>query len=140
MSRGLKYTFFAHMLAALAFGLLFLISPDLYARIANYSPIDPIITRSLGVAVLGLAFSSWLAFRAATTDEIRIILETEVFYTVLMTATLTLIMVFTPAPVFTLVPLTVHLLFAIAFVYFFVTAPRAAGESHGPTLGMPSPR
>jgi len=140
MSRGLKYTFFAHMLAALAFGLLFLISPDLYARIANYSPIDPIITRSLGVAVLGLAFSSWLAFRAATTDEIRIILETEVFYTVLMTATLTLIMVFTPAPVFTLVPLTVHLLFAIAFVYYFVTAPRAAGESHGPTLGMPSPR
>lgn len=140
MSRGLKYTFFAHMLAALAFGLLFLISPDLYARIANYSPIDPIITRSLGVAVLGLAFSSWLAFRAATTDEIRIILETEVFYTVLMTATLTLIMVFTPAPVFTLVPLTVHLLFAIAFVYYFVTAPRAASESHGPTLGMPSPR
>lgn len=140
MSRGLKYTFFAHMLAALAFGLLFLISPDLYARIANYSPIDPIITRSLGVAVLGLAFSSWLAFRAATTDEIRIILETEVFYTVLMTATLTLIMVFTPAPVFTIVPLTVHLLFAIAFVYYFVTAPRAAGESHGPTLGMPSPR
>ncbi len=140
MSRGLKYTFFAHMLAALAFGLLFLISPDLYARIANYSPIDPIITRSLGVAVLGLAFSSWLAFRAATADEIRIILETEVFYTVLMTATLTLIMVFTPAPVFTLVPLTVHLLFAIAFVYYFVTAPRAAGASHGPTLGMPSPR
>lgn len=140
MSRGLKYTFFVHMLVALTFGLLFLISPDLYARIANYSPIDPIITRSLGVAVLGLAFSSWLALRAATLDEVRIILETEVFYTVLMTATLTLIMVFTPAPVFTLVPLSVHLLFAIAFVYFFVTAPRTADEAHGPTLGMPSPR
>lgn len=140
MSRGLRITFLAHMLVALAFGLLFLISPDLYARIANYSPIDPIITRSLGVAVLGLAFSSWLAFRAATLDEIRIILETEVFYTVLMTATLTLIMVFTPAPTFTLLPLSFHLIFAVAFVYFFVTAPRAAGESHGPTLGMPSPR
>jgi len=140
MSRGLRYTFFVHMLVALAFGLLFLISPELYARIANYGPIDPIITRSMGVAVLGLAFGSWLAFRSAHWEEIRIILETEVFYTVLMTATLTLIMVFTPAPVFTLVPLTVHLLFAIAFVYYFVTAPRTADEAHGPTLGMPSPR
>ncbi len=140
MSRGLKITFFAHMLVALAFGLLFLISPDLYARIANYGPIDPIITRAMGVAALGLAFSSWLAFRAVQWDEIRIVLEMEVFYAVLMTATLTLIMVFTPAPMFTLVPLTAHLLFAIAFVYWFVTAPRTAGESHGPTLGMPSPR
>ena len=140
MSRGLKYTFFTHMLVALAFGLLFLISPDLYARIANYAPIDPIITRGMGVAVLGLAFSSWLAFRAAQWEEVRIVLEMEVFYTVLMTATLTLIMVFTPAPLFTVVPLAVHLLFAIAFVYYFITAPHAAGQQQGPTLGMPSPR
>lgn len=140
MTRGLKYTFFAHMLVALLFGLLFLLFPDLYARIANYTPIDPIITRALGVAVLGLAFSSWLGFRAVTWEEIRIILESEVFYTVLMTATLTLLFVFAAAPPFTLAPLAFHLIFAIAFIYYFLTAPRETSDRQGPTVGMPYPR
>lgn len=140
MTRGLKYTFFVHMWVSLAFGLLFLLSPELYARIAGYSPIDPLITRAMGVAVMGLAFSSWLGFRATTWEEIRILLEAEVFYTVLMTATLTMVLIFTAAPAFALVPLALHLLFAIAFIYFLVTAPHGASASSGPTLGMPSPR
>ena len=68
MSRGLKITFLIHAIVALVFGLLLYLQPGLWARMVNWAPFDPSLTRVYGAALSALAVSSWFGYRAARWD------------------------------------------------------------------------
>jgi hypothetical protein len=126
MSRGLKITFIIHALVALVFGLLLYLQPGLWAKMVNWAPFDPILTRVYGAALLALAVSSWLGYRAARWDEVRIIVLMEIALTVLSTVGGLWGLLFRGAPVFGWVSVLIWVVFAVAWIYFYVNRPAQA--------------
>ena len=137
MLRGLKITFLLHMFVALAFGLVMFLSPEWWGRIANYAPIDPTVTRVLGAAVLALALSSWLGFRAQHWEDVRIVVETEMAYTVLGSAAMLYSLFFAGAAPFTWVPLVTFVAFGVAWIYFYWKLHGVAAAPYGGSTGAP---
>jgi hypothetical protein len=60
MSNLLKITLIAHIVLAVLFGLPLLAMPGRFLGWFGWAPIDPLISRMLGAAMLGLG---WLDFR-----------------------------------------------------------------------------
>jgi len=126
MSRGLKITFIIHAIVALIFGLLLYLQPGLWARMVNWAPFDPILTRVYGAALLALAVSSWFGYRAARWDEVRIIVLMEIALTVLSTIGGLWGLLFRGAPAFGWVIVFIWMVFAVAWIYFYVNRPAQA--------------
>ena len=126
MSRGLKITFIIHAIVALVFGLLLYLQPGLWARMVNWTPFDPILTRVYGAALLALAVSSWLGYRAARWDEVQIIVLMEIALTLLSTVGGLWGLLFRGAPVFGWVSVLIWVVFAVAWIYFYVNRPAEA--------------
>lgn len=86
MSTGLRTTFWIHALVAAVFGLGYLFAPAFVAGIFDIDPFDPFVTRLYGAAILGLGASSVLAALAKRWEQVAIIVETEVVFTLLSVA------------------------------------------------------
>jgi hypothetical protein len=126
MSRGLKITFIIHVIVALVFGLLLYMQPGLWARMVNWAPFDANMTRVYGAAMLALALSSWFGYRAERWDEVRIIVQTEIALTVLSTVGGLWGLLFRRAPAFGWVSVIIWVVFAVAWIYFYVDRPAQA--------------
>jgi hypothetical protein len=120
ISKGLNTTFLIHAIVALIFGLPMLIVPGRFARLINWSPIDPVISRLLGAAVLALAVSSWRAYKAATWEKVEIKVEIEIVFTVLGVVGLLRHLLFLPTPAFAWVNLVILAAFAVAWIVFYL--------------------
>jgi len=84
MSKLLKGTFLVHAVVATVVGAALLAAPGRILTWLGWGPcIDPIISRLLGAAVLALAWSSFRGWLATEWSQVAIIVEVEVFYTVL---------------------------------------------------------
>jgi hypothetical protein len=83
MSRGLKITFVVHAIVAFIFGLLLYLTPTIYAGWVNWTTVEPATARFFGAAMLALAVSSWLGSLVTRWEEIRIIVQTEIAFTLL---------------------------------------------------------
>jgi hypothetical protein len=119
MSRGLKTTFLAHAIVSLAFGLVLYLIPDTWVTLVNWTPYDPAITRIYAAALLGLCASSWLGYRAARWDEVRIVVQMEIVVTVLGGLAGLYSGLFAGAPLFIWVSVVIYLSFAAAWIYFY---------------------
>ena len=64
LSQGLKTTFLVHFIAALIFGLGYLLIPVAVGKIYGMNVQEPETYRLLGAAMLGFGVSSWLAYKA----------------------------------------------------------------------------
>ena len=126
MSRALKITFIIHAIVALVFGLLLYLQPGLWAKMVNWAPFDPILTRVYGAALLALAVGSWFGYRAARWDEVRIIVLMEIALTVLSTVGGLWGLLFRGAPAFGWVSVFIWAVFAVAWIYFYVNRPAQA--------------
>lgn len=126
MSRGLKITFLIHAIVALAFGLVLYVKPGLWATMVNWTPYDATMTRVYGAALLALAVSSWLGYRAARWDEVRILVLMEIALTVLSTVGGLWGLLFRGAPAFGWVSVLIWVVFAVAWIYFYVNRPAQA--------------
>lgn len=82
-NRLLKYTFLIHAVIALIFGFPLLIVPGRFLGIFNWMPIDPLISRLLGAALIGLGWSSIRGYLASYWSEVSIIVEAEMVFCVL---------------------------------------------------------
>ena len=83
MSKMLKYTFLVHGVVGAICGALLLIIPGRLLQGIGWSPIDPIISRILGAALLALAWSSFRGWQATDRARVAIVVETEAVFTVL---------------------------------------------------------
>lgn len=83
MTKTLKTTFLAHAIAALVLGAILLLMPGRFLQAIRWAPIDPIISRILGAALLALAWSSYRGWRARERARVALLVELEAVFTVL---------------------------------------------------------
>jgi hypothetical protein len=83
MSKALRVVFLVHAIAGVLLGAPLLIAPGRTLLWLNWAPIDPILSRGLGAALLALAWSSFRGWRATDRAQVALLVETEVAFTVL---------------------------------------------------------
>ena len=120
MSKALKTTFLVHAGVALIFGLLLLLIPGRLMTWAGWAPIDPIMGRLLGAAMLALAWSSFRGWRAQARSEVALLIELEAVYTVLACVGLLRHLLFGHWPLFPWLVLALYAVFAVAWIFFLV--------------------
>jgi hypothetical protein len=119
MSRGLRTTFLIHSVVAFAFGIATYLLPKTWAALVGWTPFDPSITRGYGAAMLALAVSSWFGYRAAGWEQVRIVVQMEIAFTVLGTLAAMYEALFAGGPLFLWVGIAIFAPFAAAWVYFY---------------------
>ena len=126
MSGGLKITFLVHAVVAFVFGIVCYLRPVILVTLALWPRLDANMTRTYGAALLAIAISSWLAYRATRWEEVRILVQMEIGYTVLSTVGGLWGLLFRGAPPFGWVPVVLWVAFAAAWIYFYVKRPTQA--------------
>ena len=83
MARWLKIVFLVHMVVAAVLGALLLAMPGRFLGWLGWAPVDPLLSRVLGAALLALAWSSFRGWRAQERAQVAVLLEMEALFTVL---------------------------------------------------------
>lgn len=120
MSKVLRSTFLVHATVALVLGVLLLIIPGRFLEALGWAPIDPIISRLLGAALLALAWSSFRSWRAADRAHVAIVLEAEAVFTVLGSMAVLRHLAVANYPSMVWLLFLVLLAFAVSWVYALV--------------------
>jgi hypothetical protein len=74
----------------------------------------------MGAALLALALSSWLGYKAATWEEVKILVQMEIAFTVLCVVGLLRHLLFLPTPAFAWLILVIVAAFAVAWIVFYL--------------------
>ncbi len=117
MSKSLKYTFLIHVVVSLIFGAALLLAPGRFLGLFGWAPIDPLISRLLGAALLALAWSSYRGWGASSYEQVSVLVEMEVIFTVFGSVGLLRHLLKAWYPWYVWFLLTVLLVFAIAWTY-----------------------
>src|SRR5512135_1634541 len=83
MPKAVKYTFLIHAVVAALFRVLLLAMPGRFLGVFGWEPIDPLISRLLGAAMLALGWASFRGWQATERARVATLIEMEVIYTVL---------------------------------------------------------
>jgi hypothetical protein len=119
LSSGLRLTFLIHAVVSLVFGVSLFILPRLVTMLVRWPQADPLITRLLGAALLALAVSSWMGYRATRREEVTNAVTLEMVFTVASCIALLRHLLFLPTPAFAWVILVIMALFALAWIFFY---------------------
>jgi hypothetical protein len=116
MSTSTRITFAVHSIVALVFGLPLLIAPGRFLDVFNWAPIDPILTRLLGAALLALAWGSFRGWRAGEWGKVEYLVELEIIFTVLSAVGIIRHLLIDNFPWYIWTILIILVLFAIAWI------------------------
>ena len=85
MKQSTKYTFMTHAIVAAIMGIPLLLVPGRMLPIFGWAEdgIDPLLSRVLGAVLIAFAWSSYRGWRATDWEQVSIIVETEMIFTVL---------------------------------------------------------
>jgi len=120
---GLRVTFVAHAIAALAFGLIYLFIPDIWGDLVNWPAPETAPYRLIGAAMLAFGASSVLAYREVDWDKVIIIVRTEIVWTALATLVLLWALVFDGAPAIAWLYVVLMAVWTVLFSIFYNPAP-----------------
>ncbi len=123
MSKGLGITFLIHAMFALIFGIAMYPKPGIWAASVNWVPFDPTMTRAFAAALLALGVSSWLGYRATRWEQVQIVIQTEIVFTVLGALAGIYGVWMGGAPAFAWVAIVIWLAFAAAWIYLYSNRP-----------------
>ena len=115
--RGLRVTFLVHVIVTSVFGLVFMLIPEVYAALTGLPVLDwaMSIARMLGAAQIGLAVSSWLAYKQPLFERVKIVVQMEVVWSILGTFVATYGVVFGGFPFVFWTNVVIMAAFAVAF-------------------------
>lgn len=111
----LRYTFILHFLVSMVFGFLFFLSPETYTAATGWPFFDPVAGRVMGSAFLALGFASLYGYRAATWEEVKIVVIADIIFTLLSIICNVWMMI-----VHTTIPVLVGWFNVSLFAFFFV--------------------
>ena len=121
MSKRQKLTFLIHAIVAVLLGLPLFIVPGRLLQWLGWAPIDPIISRLLGAALLALAWSSFRGWQAAERAQVTTLVQMEVAFTVLGCVGLLRHLLFSRYPAIVWVVFVLTALFAVAWIVSLVS-------------------
>ena len=120
VSPGLKILFLVHAIGGTIFGLVYLIIPQAVETLLRVPVKDPELYRVLGAALLGIAASSWYAWRETAWERVKIVVQMEIVWTILGTLTMLWGLLFAGLPAVEWTQAVILGGFAVAFcVYFY---------------------
>jgi hypothetical protein len=125
MSRWLRILFQVHAVVAVVAGLPLLLAPGRTLGLFGWAPVDPLISRILGAALVALAWSSWRGWRGATQTRVGLLIEVEAAFTTLTCAGLLRQLLGAHWPWYVWTLLGVFAAFAVAWVVALVEMVRA---------------
>ncbi len=120
MSQSLRITFILHTIVSFVFGLALLIIPGRFLNLFGWAPIDPLISRMLGAALLGLGWGSYRGWRANTWDEVEFLLQVEAAFTVLASVGMLRHLLIASWPWYVWMVFAFYAIFAVSWVYHLV--------------------
>ena len=86
MSRFMRGTFMVHLVISGLTGALMLLIPGRFLLWFGWAPIDPIVSRLFGAALLGLAWGDVRAVQGLGWDKARVLVEIHAVFNVLACA------------------------------------------------------
>jgi hypothetical protein len=101
-----------------------LIAPGRFLEIFGWAPIDPIVSRLLGAAMLGLGWSSYRGWRAAGWDQVAFVVEAEAVFTVLASLGFIRHLLGGSWPWYVWMEFAIFAIFAVAWIYHLATRRR----------------
>jgi hypothetical protein len=120
ISTGLKNLFLIHFIFGTLFGVIFLFFPLIYGNIINWNVRDPGAFRLIGAAMIGISFTSLLAFRNPVWEKVRIIAVLEIVWPGLGALATVWAILFEGFPPIAWMNAAILALFAIFFLIFFM--------------------
>jgi hypothetical protein len=118
MSKALKVTFTIHMIVALLFGAPLFLAPGRFLSLFGWEPVDPLLSRVLGAALLALAWSSFQGIRTASHDLEVVLIQIEAIFSGLSAVGLLRHLVKAGYPWMVWGILFILSIFAIAWLFF----------------------
>ena len=119
MSKALKVTFGIHLIVALLFGLPLLVVPGRFLGIFGWAPIDPLLSRLFGAALLALAWSSFVGYRATDSKLVKSLIQMELVFTTLSSLGLFRHLAVAWYPWYVWLLFIIFFAFACAWLYLF---------------------
>ncbi|MFL7794656.1 MAG: hypothetical protein AB8I69_21105 [Anaerolineae bacterium] len=120
MPKFLKLIFLIHAIVALIVGAPLLIIPGRVLGAVGWAPVEPVINRILGAALLALAWSSFRGWRATDKTQVAFLVEMETAFTVLGCVGVVRHLLIAHYPLIVWIVLAVLALFAIAWIVSLV--------------------
>jgi hypothetical protein len=120
MPKFLKLIFLIHAIVALIVGAPLLIIPGRFLGAVGWAPVEPVINRILGAALLALAWSSFRGWRATDKTQVAFLVEMETAFTVLGCVGVVRHLLIAHYPLIVWIVLAVLALFAIAWIVSLV--------------------
>ncbi len=92
----LRYIFLLHFIACAVFGVLFLFGTEFYVSAVGWPFLDPAAGRVIGSLFLGFTVASLLAYRAASWEEVKIIVIADIAWTFIAAVSISWMMIAHP--------------------------------------------
>jgi hypothetical protein len=125
VSNGLKITFLIHAIISIIFGLGLYLVPVQFGATIGWPQGDTTMARLTGNALIAFGISSWLAYRATNWEQVRIILITEIWLTILGALIALYSALYGGAPSFIWANFAIFVVFAVLWIYFYMKGPQA---------------
>jgi hypothetical protein len=116
MSKTLKTLFLVHAVVGVIFGLPMLIAPGRFLTALGWAPIDPIVSRLLGAALLAVSWSSFRGWQADERAQVGLLVEMEAAFCVLGCVGLLRHLLFSAFPFLPWLVFGILAVFAVAWI------------------------
>jgi membrane protein DedA with SNARE-associated domain len=124
MSKALRITFIIHAIIAILLGAPLLIAPGRFLGAFGWAPVDPLLDRVLGAALLALAWNSYQGWRAKERAQVTVSVEMEAIFCVLACLGLLRHLLKAHYPLIVWLVFVVLAIFAVVWIGFWIKKPK----------------
>jgi len=121
MSKALKLTFLIHAIISVIFGAILLVKPGGFLQWLHWWPLDPVVSRVLGAALLALAWGDFRSWWGRSRREVTVLIEMQLGFAALSAVGLLRHLLTGQWPTMLWIPFAVFLLFAVAWLAALVS-------------------